>query len=48
MPGGLVLATGLMVIHADDTSFSFMTAEGHILSGWITFSCAKLGDSTYH
>ena len=47
MPGGLVLATGLMIIHADDTSFSFMTAEGHILSGWITFSCAKLGDSTY-
>ncbi len=47
MPGGLVLATGLMVVHADDTSFSFMTAQGHILSGWITFSCAKLGDSTY-
>jgi anti-anti-sigma factor len=47
MPGGLVLATGLMIIHADDTSFSFITAEGHILSGWITFSSAKLGDSTY-
>jgi hypothetical protein len=38
LPGGLVLATGLMVIYADDTSFSFITIQGHILSGWITFS----------
>ena len=38
LPGGLVLATGLMIIYTDDTSFGFMTAEGHILSGWITFS----------
>ena len=28
LPGGLVLATGLTVIYADDTSFSFMTARG--------------------
>lgn len=46
LPGGLVLATGLTVIHADDTSFSFMTASGHILSGWITFSCFRKKDST--
>jgi pyruvate/2-oxoglutarate dehydrogenase complex dihydrolipoamide dehydrogenase (E3) component/anti-anti-sigma regulatory factor len=38
LPGGLVLATGLMVIYADDHSFSFMTAQGHVISGWITFS----------
>ena len=38
LPGGLVMATGLMVIYADDTSFSFTTIQGHILSGWITFS----------
>ncbi len=48
LPGGLVLATGLTVIYADDTSFSFMTAEGHILSGWITFSCFRKNDATYH
>lgn len=38
LPGGLILATGLMVIHAADQSFSFITIEGHMLSGWITFS----------
>ena len=46
LPGGLVLATGLTVIHADETSFSFMTACGHILSGWITFSCFRKKDAT--
>jgi hypothetical protein len=47
LPGGLVLATGLMVIYADDTSFSFMTAQGHILSGWITFRCFRKNGSTF-
>lgn len=47
LPGGLVLATGLMVIYADETSFSFMTAEGHTLSGWITFSCFRDNQSTF-
>jgi anti-anti-sigma factor len=47
LPGGLVLATGLMVIYSDDTSFSFMTAQGHILSGWITFGCFRKKDSTF-
>lgn len=47
LPGGLVLATGLLVIYADDTSFSFMTAQGHILSGWITFSCFRDHASTF-
>jgi hypothetical protein len=47
LPGGLVLATGLMVIYADDTSFSFMTAQGHILSGWITFRCFRKNSSTF-
>jgi anti-anti-sigma factor len=41
LPGGLVLATGLMVIYADETSFSFITIQGHILSGWITFGSFK-------
>jgi hypothetical protein len=38
LPGGLTLATGIMVMYADDTSFSFMSIEGHMLSGWINFS----------
>lgn len=46
VPGGLVLATGLMVIYADDTSFSFITIQGHILSGWITFSSFREDSST--
>jgi hypothetical protein len=37
-PGGLQLSTGIMVIFADDTSFSFMTPEGHMFAGMITFS----------
>jgi anti-anti-sigma factor len=38
LPGGIVLATGLMVIYVDEKSFSFITIQGHVLSGWITFS----------
>jgi anti-anti-sigma factor len=47
LPGGLVLATGLMVIYADTRSFSFITIQGHILSGWITFSSFRHDDATY-
>ena len=47
LSGGLVLATGLMVIYADDTSFCFITIQGHILSGWITFSSFRQNDATY-
>jgi hypothetical protein len=32
------LSTGIMVMYADDTSFAFMTPEGHPFAGWITFS----------
>ena len=38
MPGGVKLSTGVMVLYADDESFSLMTPEGHPFSGWITFS----------
>lgn len=37
-PGGMKLSTGVMAIYADDESFTFMTPEGHVFSGWITFS----------
>ncbi len=39
LPGAPIkLSTGVMVIYADDESFTFMTPEGHTLSAWITFS----------
>jgi hypothetical protein len=34
---GLV-STGVLVIYADDVSFSFMTPQGHMFGGMITFS----------
>ncbi len=37
-PGGMALSTGILVIYADDVSFSFMTPEGHMFAGMITFS----------
>jgi hypothetical protein len=38
LPGGVTLSTGVMVLYADDESFSLMTPQGHPFSGWITFS----------
>lgn len=37
-PAGYKLSTGIMVIYADDESFTFMTPEGHMFAGWNTFS----------
>lgn len=38
-PGGRpVVSTGVMVIYADDESFSFMTPDGHMFAALITFS----------
>jgi hypothetical protein len=39
--GGLKLSTGVMVMYADDESFTLMTPEGHMFAGWITFSAAE-------
>ena len=44
--GGMRLSTGVMVIYADDESFTFISPEGHMLSGWITFSAHRDGDLT--
>jgi hypothetical protein len=38
LPGGVKLSTGVMVLYADEESFSLMTPQGHPFSGWITFS----------
>ncbi len=37
-PGGAMISTGVLVIYADDESFSFMTPQGHVFAGMITFS----------
>ena len=36
--GPMTLSTGVMVLYADDVSFTFMTPEGHLFAGWVTFS----------
>lgn len=38
LPGAPTMATGVLVIYADDMSFSFMTPEGHPFAGPLTFS----------
>jgi hypothetical protein len=37
MPG-MQVSTGVMVLYADDESFTLITPQGHPESGWITFS----------
>ncbi|MGB4976991.1 MAG: hypothetical protein WBR35_09655 [Anaerolineae bacterium] len=39
--GGPLISTGIMVIYADDESFSFMTPQGHMFAGMITFSAER-------
>lgn len=39
-PGGIV-STGVLVLYADDTSFSLMTPQGHPEAGWVTFSASQ-------
>jgi hypothetical protein len=41
MPGRLKLSTGVLVMYADDESFTLMTPQGHMFAGWITFSAFK-------
>jgi hypothetical protein len=41
MPGRLKLSTGVLVLYADEESFTFMTPQGHMFAGWITFSAAE-------
>ena len=47
-PGGItgpkgmpLISTGVMVIYADEESFSFMTPDGHMFAGMITFSAEE-------
>lgn len=34
------------MLYADDTSFTFMTPQGHMFGGWITFSAERNDDAT--
>ena len=38
------LSTGVMVLYADDESFTLMTPQGHMFAGWITFSATERDD----
>jgi len=43
LPGRMKLSTGVLVLYADDESFTLMTPEGHMLAGctsWATCSAA--------
>lgn len=44
--GPMRLSTGVMVLYADDESFTLMTPQGHVFAGWITFSSYVESDIT--
>lgn len=44
--GPMKLSTGVMVLYADDESFTLMTPQGHMFAGWITFSAFDDGGRT--
>jgi hypothetical protein len=46
LPGKMKLSTGVMVLYADEESFTLMTPQGHMLAGWITFSATETGGET--
>ncbi len=45
-PGGIRLSTGVMVLYADEESFTFMTPEGHMFAAFITFSAREENGTT--
>ena len=44
--GGMPLSTGVLVLYADDESFTLMTPQGHMFAGWITFSAYEEDGAT--
>lgn len=44
--GPMQLSTGILVLYADEESFTFMTPEGHMFAAWITFSAAEIDRNT--
>jgi hypothetical protein len=46
LPGKMRLSTGVMVLYADEESFTLMTPQGHMFAGWITFSATARDGET--
>jgi hypothetical protein len=46
MPGNVRLSTGVLVLYADEESFTLMTPQGHTFAGWITFSAFEDNGTT--
>jgi hypothetical protein len=46
LPGRMKLSTGVMVLYADEESFTLMTPQGHMFAGWITFSATERDGGT--
>lgn len=46
IPGRLKVSTGILVLYADEESFTFITPEGHQFAGLITFSAFRLTGRT--
>jgi hypothetical protein len=46
LPGRMKLSTGVMVLYADEESFTLMTPQGHMFAGWITFSATETDGET--
>lgn len=40
-PAGMVIATGIFVIYADEESFCFLSVEGHMFGGMIIFGARE-------
>jgi hypothetical protein len=45
-PAGMVIATGIFVIYAGPESFCFLSVEGHMFGGMITFSAHNENGTT--
>ena len=46
LPGGMPVDTGVLVLYADEESFTLMTPQGHPESGWVTFSASAEDGAT--
>ncbi len=47
IPGGMQVSTGVLILYADDVSFSVMTPEGHPEAGFNTFSSYEEDGNVY-
>jgi len=45
-PAGMTIATGVLVVYADEESFCFLSVEGHMFGGMITFGAYEEDGTT--